>query len=382
MRKLFLAKLVTVLLVFSISTPGFAALTFSPITTDDGVTVILVRGTFAWEDSLSSFRQTVRSNHATVVSFASGGGNVTKAMELGREIRLLGLSTLQLRSLECASACALAFMGGVQRYAEPGAIGVHKSSFSPDAALDVDTAVSAVQELTAEIVAYMAEMGIDPRLLQVALKTEANDMRYLSGQEMEQFKLTSFGPVDEEQRGSGALPPSRAQPSSTFVKPVSPASRPIPIATSGTVRHPRGAVALKTNADKKSANVATLRNGTPLAILGSADRWYRVRANGLFGYLHHTWVRVDQFDATIGDQRLIQIKSFDNLDDALTYARALPLPLSIYLATNGWYAVTIRKSFERDKAISITRSLKNERTVPADSFVTLGNTYVMRLCCD
>ncbi|WP_346893043.1 SH3 domain-containing protein [uncultured Roseibium sp.] len=382
MRKLFLARLLTFLFVFGISTPSFADLTFSPITTDDGVTVILVRGTFAWEDSLANFSQIVRSSHATVVSFSSGGGNVTKAMELGREIRSHGLSTLQLRSLECASACALAFMGGVQRFAEPGAIGVHKSSFSPDAALDVDTAVAAIQELTAEIVAYMAEMGIDPRLLQVALKTEANDMRYLSGQEMKQFKLTFNGPAGEEQRTSRPPPPSPAQPSATFVKPVSPASRSIPTAISGIVRHTRGAVALKTGADKKSANAATLRNGTPLAILGSVDRWYRVRASGFVGYLHHTWVRVDQFDATIGNQRLIQIKSFDNLDDALTYAQALPLPLSIYLATNGWYAVTIRKSFERDQAISITRSLKSERAVPEDSFVTLGNTYVMRLCCD
>ena len=382
MRKLFLARLVTFLFVFGISTPTFADLTFSPITTDDGITVVFVRGTFAWEDSLASFRQIVRANHATAVSFSSDGGNVAKAMELGREIRLLGLSTLQLRSLECASACALAFMGGVQRFAEPGAIGVHKSSFSPDAALDVDTAVAAIQELTAEIVAYMAEMGIDPRLLQVALKTEANDMRYLSGQEMEQFRLTSNGPTDEEQRTNSPVASSPTQPKSTFVKPASPASRPIPTAISGIVRHPRGAVALKTSADKKSVNVATLRNGTPLAIFGSADRWYRVRANGQIGYLHHTWVRVDQFDATIGNQRLIQIKSFNNLDDAFSYARAMPLPLSIYLATNGWYAVTIRKSFERDQAITLTKSLKSERAVPADSFVTLGNTYVMRICCD
>ena len=86
--------------------------------------------------------------------------------------------------------------------------------------------------------------------------------------------------------------------------------------------------------------------------------------------------------ATIGNERLIQIKSFDNLDDAFSYARAMPLPLSIYLATNGWYAVTIRKSFERDQAINITKALKSERAVPNDSFVTLGNTYVKRLCCD
>ncbi|WP_052292089.1 hypothetical protein [Mesorhizobium japonicum] len=154
-----------------------AGLQFEAGLTDGGLHYVVVSGDFAYQDDLSAFENLVRSSGATAITFRSPGGNIQKAMELGHLIRRLGINTVQFRVAECASACSLAFLGGVVRYAEPGSIGVHKSSFQGDVPLSTEEAVSAVQQITADIITYMIEMGADPALLQLSLQYDSNDIR-------------------------------------------------------------------------------------------------------------------------------------------------------------------------------------------------------------
>src|SRR5690606_17786904 len=98
-----------------------AALKFEVEQTDSGAAFVFVSGDFDYRDDLSFFETLVRSNDAGAVTFHSPGGNIVKAMELGRIIRRLGLMTIQPRAMECSSACSLAFFGGIIRHAEPGA---------------------------------------------------------------------------------------------------------------------------------------------------------------------------------------------------------------------------------------------------------------------
>ncbi|WP_417686607.1 SH3 domain-containing protein [Roseibium sp.] len=371
----------SIFIALSLSFPSAtkADLNFDIDRTDDGLTFAIVSGTFEFDDDLTTFVQLVDQHRPTIIGFASSGGNISKAMEFGRLIRRFRLDTLQVRSLECASACSLAFMGGVNRFAEPGSIGVHRSSFATDIRVNTRTAVSAVQELTADILGYMSEMGVDPKLMQLALKTDANDIRYLSGREMAEFNLTT-GRKAERAASERVQDLTTAQP---FAPPIPAANaNRIPVARTGTVRHPKGGVMMKGTPASHGFNVVQLSNGTPVEILADSDRWYRVRATGFTGYMHHTWVRVDQFEATPGLQRLIQIKSFDNLDDALTYAKATNIPASVFLATNGWFAVTVAAWFDKSDALKAAKRLKKQERIPEDSFVTLGNTYVVKLCCN
>ena len=166
------------------------AMSFAERELDSG-TFIIASGEIAFTDSLAPFEALARQGRARFVTFESPGGSPYKAMELGRLIRRYGLPTVQLRSSECASACSLAFMGGATRAAEPGSIGVHRSSFSDTSSLPVDDAVSSVQQLTAEIIAYMNEMGVDPSMLQLALQYGSNDIRYLSSSEMRQYRMVT-----------------------------------------------------------------------------------------------------------------------------------------------------------------------------------------------
>ncbi len=173
------------------SQPAEARLAYTVHATSNGDRFVLIAGSFEFGDNLSEFRELVARRPSGCRGLRQSGRNVAKAMELGRLIRSLGLSTIQVRSAECASACSLVFLGDVSRLAEPGSIGVHKSSFSDTQGMQVGDAVSAVQLMTADVVGYMTEMGADPSLLQLSLSYESNDIRYLSGSEMSRYRVTT-----------------------------------------------------------------------------------------------------------------------------------------------------------------------------------------------
>lgn len=190
-RALAIRSLVACVCGLSAVTWAHAELVYTKKTTSDGTPYLVVSGRFDASDDLRKFDVAVVQEHPTAISFDSPGGSVVKSIELGRKIRAAGLPTIQARSNDCASACSLAFLGGVKRFAEPGSIGVHKSSFSDTAGMDIHEAVSAVQQMTAEVVVYMAEMGVDAGLLQLSLSYDSDDIRYLSGSEMKKFRVTT-----------------------------------------------------------------------------------------------------------------------------------------------------------------------------------------------
>lgn len=367
------------LLALAFAGPAAARLAYELHKTDVGGSFVIVSGSFDYDDSLSEFRELVTREHPTIVGFNSPGGNVLKAMEFGRLIRSLGLQTLQVRQSECASACSLAFMGGVTRLAEPGSIGVHKSSFNDTDAMHVADAVSAVQQLTAEVIGYMSEMGVDPGLLQLSLSYDSNDIRYLSGSEMTRYRLTtSMAPqnlsVQSEAPTSG--PPASAREQEEVV-----ASLEVPRARSGIVRYPKGEAALKMAADPEAKAISLVPNGTTVAIDQVFGDWYAVRVGQRTGYMHYTWIRVDQFDEDAGQRRYVQVKSFSTLPAAEAFVKSSPVPLVAHLTARQWFAVTLQNTYEEQEAKDVAKALKAHGLIAPDSIVTLGNTYVRKVCC-
>lgn len=383
------STLIVLLVVSALSyaSTARAELQFQAGQTDGGLHYILVSGDFAYQDDLSVFEALARSSTATAVTFRSPGGNIQKAMDLGRLIRRLGMGTAQFRASECASACSLAFLGGVIRFAEAGSIGVHKSSFQGEVPFSTQEAVSAVQQITADVITYMIEMGVDPALLQLSLQYDSNDIRYLSMSEMAKYKVVTFVPDADQSTVASAVPspmppPQSAPPTATSTPPLSAnPSLVIPEAHSGRIGHPRGSAPLKALPDGNATNVAVLRNGSPVAILGSSGRWYRVQAGNQVGYMHDTWVHVDQYDSGPFGRRHIQVKSFDNYAEAEAFVRTSSIPLSAYLATNGWFAITLDNTFDEPMARSLVSEMKARGAIPDDAYATFGNTYVRKVCC-
>ncbi|WFU10022.1 hypothetical protein QA646_03905 [Rhizobium sp. CB3090] len=344
-----------------------AHLTYTELTTDEGVRFVIVNGSFDADDDLSKFRRAVVSYHADAVNFDSPGGNVEKAIELGRLIRSLGLNTVTVRTKECASACSLAFLGGVIRVAEAGSIGVHKASFSDTKGMRVEEAVAAVQAITADVISYMTDMGADPGLLKLSLQYDSDDIRYLSASEMKRYRVTT---PDEEEPQSESQAPSNIS-----------ASLQIPIAQNGIVQHPMGTAPLKESDKADSKTVAKFANGSALNIEGSDGDWYRVSIAGQTGYMHHTWVWVREFEENQFGKRYIQIKSVDNLEAARSVVLNSKIPLAAHLTTNGWFAITVKATGGNDFERSLLRSLLASHAIPKDAVITLGNTYVREVCC-
>jgi len=193
-------KFVIVLMasIFSLCLPSRNVLADIMFDRRDGF--IILRGSFESSDDPGKLAKAVRTSGATAIGFDSDGGNVIKAMEYGRIIRTLRLDTMQIRGSECASACALAFMGGVKRVANPGSIGVHQLFFPPDKKINSHAAVAATQWLTTEIMAYMTEMGINSQLIQLMLSIDADDIHYLTKNEMEGYALAISVPAKAPQQ--------------------------------------------------------------------------------------------------------------------------------------------------------------------------------------
>jgi hypothetical protein len=89
---------------------------------------------------------------------------------------------------ECASACTFTFMGGVSRTIGYGSnYGVHQ--FASDTQTS-DTDVQAATEVTsAQLVAYLNEMGISPNYMVDMVQKKGNDVTNLTMKELQQLNI-------------------------------------------------------------------------------------------------------------------------------------------------------------------------------------------------
>ncbi|API52093.1 hypothetical protein BMW22_11060 [Rhizobium leguminosarum] len=202
---------ISVLLVLvAMAGEGRAAISYQRLDGAPGERGLAIKGAFEISDDPKTLVDEYTQFQPAYITFDSPGGNVIVAIEFGRTIRALNARTIQIRAAECASACAFAFAGGVQRYAEPGSIGVHRVSLSDDVAMDNKTAVSSVQSLTGEIIGYLTDMGVSPNLLQLSLSIDSDDIRYLTGAEMRDWNINT--PENMPSPPASAPPPPDAAP--------------------------------------------------------------------------------------------------------------------------------------------------------------------------
>ncbi len=114
----------------------------------------------------------------------SEGGRVAEALQLAQWIRQNNLATAVQG--QCASACVLAFAGGVDRYVGPRArIGLHQFSAVEGGSF------SGGQQVTAETAEFFEAMGIDNDLALLGAKTAAEEIRWLTPDEALRYKLAT-----------------------------------------------------------------------------------------------------------------------------------------------------------------------------------------------
>lgn len=124
---------------------------------------------------MAAVREAIRLHthpeHKIDVWFEGPGGVVADALEIGRQAWLLGFATMVGPDAECASACALAWLGGESLWAHPTArIGFHQV-WSGDREADVTA--------NAEVGFYLAEVGVSARAVRYITDTPPDSMRWL-----------------------------------------------------------------------------------------------------------------------------------------------------------------------------------------------------------
>ncbi len=149
------------------------------------------------------FREFAASNGKIYnIALNSPGGNLVAGIVLGELIRAQGANTfigttVQMRGegishLEevepgsCASACAFAFMGGVERSVANGSLlGVHQF-YNPDTPL-MDA--GDVQVLAGASLLHSISMGVDPRVIVAASGTAPEEIHWFRRSELIDFGL-------------------------------------------------------------------------------------------------------------------------------------------------------------------------------------------------
>jgi hypothetical protein len=129
---------------------------------------------------------------ATRVELDSSGGSVSDALAIGRTIRSANYTTNIADGAVCLSACPYILAGGTDRQvADGGIVGVHQHYFGKSTILPAFMAVSDVQRAQASVMDYLVQMGVDLRLMPLALRTPPEDINILTMDQMRDLNLIS-----------------------------------------------------------------------------------------------------------------------------------------------------------------------------------------------
>lgn len=157
----------------------------------NNVRVLFANGSI--DDNADANLRAALARHAPVeeVWLNSPGGNSRVGVQMGHTLRERGLITMVKAGNGCASACSTAFLGGLMRRVEPGAVyGVHMYSTQVDG---VGPAVT--QDLFNDIqwqgamgatdrIFYAQEMGVTRKWASIWSNTRPGCMTFMSQTEL------------------------------------------------------------------------------------------------------------------------------------------------------------------------------------------------------
>jgi hypothetical protein len=109
-------------------------------------------------------------DYAPVVFLDSTGGDVETAVAIGDIIRARKLVTGVVNQASCISACALVWLAGHTRYAEPGvSIGFHSADKAGETSAEEDAAIGD----------YLKQLGFKSGAITYMTESDADETRWL-----------------------------------------------------------------------------------------------------------------------------------------------------------------------------------------------------------
>lgn len=180
-----IAALVPVLLLFN-CLPTTAATIVKAPGRRVGSVVVSVSGELTAGDE-NRFVQTAGTVANGVVDFDSPGGNLLAGIEIGEVIHFKHFETLVPNGSACASACALAWLGGATRLiGATGRIGFHQPYIRNSGV------VSGSASLNAVVRAYLNELGLSAVAIQYITETPPENVKWLGFLEARRVGIEVF----------------------------------------------------------------------------------------------------------------------------------------------------------------------------------------------
>ena len=122
---------------------------------------------------VEQFQQKTSTISKAIVVMRSDGGSVLAGIEIGKIIRLRNYMTLVPDNARCASACAIAWLGGTTRYmAAKARIGFH-AAFNPETGQETGVG-------NALIGSYLSQIGLPDRAVIYVTRASPQSMTWLT----------------------------------------------------------------------------------------------------------------------------------------------------------------------------------------------------------
>lgn len=141
--------------------------------------------------------------------FDSVGGNLVAGIEIGKAIRLKGFGTLVLDNRLCASACALAWLGGKTRWAGPRAKIAVRAAWMFRNGKKQETGSGNVL-----VGAYLNTLGLTDEAIVFITSAAPDEAEFLSFQKAEALGIAvkQFGAGPEPQQVASKAEPKPSEP--------------------------------------------------------------------------------------------------------------------------------------------------------------------------
>src|SRR5580700_10893516 len=147
------------------------------------VPVVLVEGDLELGD-IEGFRNKVATLSKATVAFRSDGGSLLAGIRIGMLIRVKNFTTIVPDAAQCASACAVAWLGGAHRFLGAGSkVGFHAAYVQKAGATTESGPGNAV------LGAYLDQIGLPEDAIVYIAQAALSSMKWLSMEEAAQHGI-------------------------------------------------------------------------------------------------------------------------------------------------------------------------------------------------
>jgi hypothetical protein len=144
-------------------------------------------------------------NKSLIVDLDSLGGDVSAALELGRTIRKYGATT-RLMSGVCASACVMAFVGGVNRTALSVSpkFGIHTPYTTDTNSTTYENSDTRFKTISRLVTQYLQDMNIPSGLYEEMLRYPAESMHTMTREELLRYRVLGMDTAEQDRSDSSS----------------------------------------------------------------------------------------------------------------------------------------------------------------------------------